>query len=161
MIDKRYVLLLYIVLGSIFFTYLAAKGLGILRPLVIPFYGNCYNLLKDITNIDTKLFYISIFYISYFLIYTALLISFLFKILHAKQLQNIYSTIILLTLFNGAVLLGYMYIKYSLMQQGTFWCNDIIKPTCINEYRSLHHIDINGSSTIPLEKIKTCLNSSK
>jgi len=160
MLLKKYISLVTVVILSIGSTLLAISGLSYVRNFFIPSYQSCYNLLLDIENFDTKLFSLFIFYLIYFIVYLTLFIKTTIYFVKKTSVQNVYLTIIILSLFNGSLLLGDIYFTFQLKKQSKFWCNDIYKPTCIHHYNSTHHLDSNYS-TIPLDEIKTCLMDPK
>ena len=151
---KSYLVLVFITLLSVYITTkIIFNGMEPLLHSVIVPYDNCYYLLQDINNLDSKLSKILLFYILFFIIYFILFSFILLKILKWNKMQNKYITITILMLFN-AILMGFViYTNFTTKKNLKWWC-DNTKEVCYTSYKIIHKLDSNSTYTPSLEDIK-------
>ena len=122
----------------------------------IPPYENYYQLLKNINNLENKFSMIFLFYISFLVVYFLIFSFLLFKILTRKKMQNIYTTIIILVIFNASIMSSIMYINFESKNSSIRWAN-FTKVGCVRSYKVINNIDNNTNFIPSLEAIKPCL----
>ncbi len=156
--NHKYLSLIFIVISSIGTTILISMITNFLRLHIIPFYDNCYKMFVHIDKVNNKLLYIDLFYSLFFIVYFILFIFILIKIIKRKKMKNIYSTVIILTIFN-AILLGMsFYGNVEMRKVSITWC-EFTQEGCISSYKTLHEIDRKSSQIIKLDLLKPCFDN--
>jgi len=157
--NNKYLSLILIVLSSIGTTILIFELANFLRLKTLPFYENCYEVFKNIDKITNTLFYIDLFYILFFIVYFILFIVILIKVLKIKNMKNLYTTVIILTIFNSILLGISFYSKVEMRKVSLQWC-ELTKDGCENAYKVIHDIDDKSSKIIQLDMLQTCFDNS-
>ena len=154
----KYLSLIFIVISSIAMTILFFMMTNFLRLHTIPFYDNCYKMFLHIDKVNNKLLYINLFYSLFFIVYFILFIFILIKIIKRKKMKNIYSTVIILTIFNTLLLGISFYSEVEMRKVSIGWC-DFTKEGCISSYKTLHEINRKSSQIIKLDMLKPCFDN--
>jgi hypothetical protein len=155
---NKYITLIFIIFTSILFTIIIGLSLDPIAQYISPNYKNCYTVLKNISEVKNKIFYIEVFYIILFISYFLLLSLLLIKVLKIKLIKNVYITTTILIIFNAFLMFKYMYADIGLKKISIDLC-ELTKDGCSSSYKFINHIDYNQTINIPIEKIKQCLEN--
>jgi len=156
--NNKYLSLILIVLSSIGTTILIFELAILLRLKTLPFYTNCYEIFRSIDQVANKLFYIDLFYILFFIVYFIIFIVILSKVLEIKNMKNIHTTVVILSIFNSILLGISFYSKVEMRKVSLQWC-EWTKDGCESAYKVIHNIDEKSSQIIQLDMIQTCFNN--
>ena len=135
--------------------------INIMQPIkefFIPGYKNCYDLFQNISDLDDKLFFILIFYTIYFIVYFVIFSIVLIQYLKKKKFENIFSTTIILFLFNASVMGTMMYMTLEFNKSSKYWCK-ITKDSCIFSYKIINGIDKESNINISLKDMQPCFDN--
>jgi len=157
-ITNHYINLIFIVIFSVTSTIFMINIMQPIKEFFIPGYKNCYDLFQNISDLDDKLFLISIFYTIYFIVYFVIFSIILIQYLKKKKFENIFSTTIILFLFNASVMVTAIYVTLEFNKSSKYWC-DIIKDSCITSYKIKNHISNESNINISLKDMQPCFDN--
>jgi hypothetical protein len=155
-IHKKYIALINISLFSIPLTIVSTFLLFIIINKITPTYENCYNFLENIKSIDDLVLLRLTYYTSLFIIYIVLFFFVFKKLLKKYQIQNIYTTTIILLVFNSFSMGAGLVTKYKLSSFEITYCINE-KKSCQLYHKVIHNIDVNSSFNPDLKEIKGCI----